>query len=241
MDSLYVILLLVVSPFALGVLLTIFLRRVAHWQSRTFECAEFALLSISVLVILVDFISYKENSELRHLRDALIGKHQTLIPLMGSLQRKICEKGDATMQERVNQMCEQQQAKTLEEIEKSQKCEDVVRKATKDVYSANCREITELHDKWIENAQQSTFFKHIPSKERFAPEYRAELDNIGNIINETNSLRVSMNEIESFEARSQRIAYEFAGKGILTFMVALGLGIGTTRRVLDWRAEAAAK
>jgi uncharacterized membrane protein YheB (UPF0754 family) len=142
------------------------------------------------------------------------------------------------MQERVNQMCEQQQAKTLEEIEKSQKCEDVVRKATKDIYSGNCREITELHDRWIKNAQQSTFFDNIPSKERFAPEYRAELDNI---INETNSLRVSMNEIESFEARSQRIAYEFAGKGILTFMVALGLGIGTTRRVLDWRAEAAAK
>jgi hypothetical protein len=92
MDSLYVILLLVVSPFALGVLLTIFLRRVAHWQSRTFECAEFALLSISVLVILVDFISYKENSELRHLRDALIGKHQTLIPLMGLSNGKYVKK-----------------------------------------------------------------------------------------------------------------------------------------------------
>jgi hypothetical protein len=92
MDSLYVILLLVVSPFALGVLLTIFLRRVAHWQSRTFECAEFALLSISVLVILVDFISYKEHSELRHLRDALIGKHQTLIPLMGLSNGKYVKK-----------------------------------------------------------------------------------------------------------------------------------------------------
>src|SRR5882672_7567553 len=89
MNSLYVVLLLVVSPFALGVLLTIFLRRVFHLQSRMFECAEFALLSISALVILVDFISYKENSELRHLRDEHAEKQQTLIPMMESLQRTI--------------------------------------------------------------------------------------------------------------------------------------------------------
>jgi hypothetical protein len=241
MDSLYVVLMLVVSPFALGVLLTIFLRRVLHLRSRTFEFVEFALLSISVLVILVDFISYKENSELRHLRDEIAGKQQTLLPMMDSLQRKICEKADAAMEERVKKMCAQQPTKTPDEVMQSLKCEEVVRKVTKDVYSGNCREIAELHNRWITNAQQSTFFNGIPSKERFADEYRKDLDNISNTIDKANSSRASMNEIESFEAKGQRVAYEFVGKGILTFMVALGLGIGTTRRVLDWRAEAAAK
>jgi hypothetical protein len=74
MNTFFIILLLVILPFAFGIISTIYLHRSAHLRFRTFESVEFVLLSLSVLVILVDFASYKENSELYHLEDEFAAK-----------------------------------------------------------------------------------------------------------------------------------------------------------------------
>jgi hypothetical protein len=52
---------LILLPFASGMLLTVYLCQRHHWNYGFFEPVEFALLSISVLVVVVDLRPYTET------------------------------------------------------------------------------------------------------------------------------------------------------------------------------------
>lgn len=230
MSNLDGVALFILLPAVLGGVIALYLIRRLQIPTPRMEFVEFILLSVSVLVLIVDLGPFQEGSQLAQLREDRSETARSVDVLARSLQERVCIRAAEETQERIELFCGQLPSQSLHDMRRKLDCETMSRETSSPI-RASCGEIGELRDRWNASARRNEFLGIIPSVDRMAEGYRAELRDIHRALIAFNEIQKRISTIESPEGKLGAAASDFLDKGFLTCFVAFGIGMGVARRL----------